>query len=93
MIVVTGLPNGCAVFHSYELRRSADVFSFTISNLRNVDPERACSDDCRTVTTSIQLDRPIEECKKYVVEANGVGMDTLFSYTPFMESNARVCGT
>ena len=93
MIVVTGLRNGCEVFDSYDLRRSGDVFRLTISNLMNVDPQRACTDDYRTVTTSIQLDAPIEECKQYAVEVNGVATDVVFTYTPFMESVTKVCGS
>ena len=91
MIVVTGLRNGCEVLDSHDLQRDGDVFILTISNLTNADPEIACTDDYRTVTTEILLDAPIEECRQYVVEANGVAKDVLFTYTPFMESDSRVC--
>ncbi|NQW17292.1 MAG: hypothetical protein HQ478_07375 [Chloroflexi bacterium] len=93
MTVVTGLRNGCESFDDYSLQRTGDLFSLTISNLSNEGPEMACNDDYRTVTTSIPLEGPIEECKRYVVEANGVAQDVVFTYTPFMESDARVCGS
>lgn len=92
MIVAIGLRNGCEVFDTPDLQRDGDVFRLTISNLMNVDPERACTDGYRTVTTAILLEAPIKECKKYVIEANGVGRDVLFTYTPFMELDAKVCG-
>lgn len=96
MTVVTGLRNGCEKFDQYSLRRTGDLFSLTISNLTSEGPDVACTDDYRTVTTNISLDGPlygpIEECKRYAVEANGEPVEVFFSFTSFMESDSRACG-
>lgn len=91
MTVVTGLRNGCEEFDQYSLQRTGDQFSLTISNLTSAGPDVACTDDYRTVTTNIELEAPIEECKRYVVEANGERQEVLFTYTPFMESESQPC--
>ncbi len=92
MIVVTGLRNGCEKFDHYSLRRTGDLFSLTIVNLTSEAPSVACTDDYRTVTTDIALEAPIEECKRYAVEANGEPVEVFFSFTPFMGSESRACG-
>ncbi len=91
MIVVTGLRNGCEKFDKDSLKRTDDLFNLTITNLTSAGPDVACTDDYRTVTTDIPLEAPIEECKRYAVEANGERQEVFFTFTPFMESKSQVC--
>lgn len=95
MIIVSGLPNGCAEFEGYSLTRTGDLFSLAVTNLTSAGPDVACTDDYRTVTTDIELEASvygsIEECRHYEVEVNGERREVTFTFTPFQQSDSLAC--
>ena len=75
----------------YSLRRVDDSFSLSIFNLTSESPDTACTDDYRSVITSIPLEGPIEECRRYSVEANGELHEVIYTFTQFMETQSEPC--
>ena len=53
--VESGLRNGCVAFDGYEVHREGKSISVTVTNLEPADKDIACTDEYRTVTTSIRL--------------------------------------
>lgn len=70
--VLSGLPNGCAEFSRYELERDGTSIRVTVWNLEPTDPNIACTEQYRTVETSIALGSDFEPNTTHVVDVNGV---------------------
>ena len=72
LVVVSGLPNGCASFAGYRLERSGDTIRVEVLNWKPVGPQVACTDNYRTVTTNIPLGSDFESGRSYTVLVNDV---------------------
>lgn len=66
--VVSGLSNGCTEFDGFEVEREGETITVTVTNLEPTDKGIPCTDEYRTVTTSILL-------------GNGLDYDPAMTYT------------
>lgn len=53
--IESGLRNGCIEFDGYEVQQEGQSITVTGTNLEPVDQGIVCTEECRTVTTSIRL--------------------------------------
>lgn len=70
--VVSGLPNGCALFDRYEVVRDGDIITIKVYNLMPADPNILCTMIYRTKDLSVNLGRHFEPGKTYTVKVNDV---------------------
>ena len=70
LVVVSGLPNGCASFAGYRLERGGDTVSIEMLNWKPADPQVACTDNYRTVETRIPLGSKFDPDTTYTVHVN-----------------------
>lgn len=71
IVVVSGLPNACYEFDSYDLTSEDNSYLIDIRNRRPADQNMACAEIYRTVETVISLDDGLEACAVYDVTVNG----------------------
>ena len=71
LILVTGLPNACYSFGTYDLSRDEDTIRVRVTNVRPDDPSLMCAEIYGMVTSRIPLGPDIEPCATYRVIANG----------------------
>ncbi len=71
LVLVTGLPNACYSFGTYDLTRDEDTIRVRVTNVRPDNPALMCAEVYRMVTTRIPLGPHIEPCAIYQVIANG----------------------
>jgi len=71
LVIVSGLPGGCAKFEKYVFSRSGETFQVTVTNQMPSDPNVACTKIYGYVTTRIPLGLDIEACKVYTAVVNG----------------------
>ena len=71
LVVVSGLPNGCASFAGYRLERSGDTVPVEMLNWKPADPQVACTDNYRTIETRISLGSQFDPDTTYTVDVNG----------------------
>ncbi len=71
--VTSGLPNGCVEFDGYTVERGNLEFTVTVNNREPEDGNVPCTDDYRTVTTSIRLGsgHDLEPDTEYAVLIHG----------------------
>ena len=70
--VMSGLPNGCAEFDSYNVVRKGDTIRVEVLNLEPADGDTACTEEYRTIEHTIPLGSDFESGKTYTVVVNGV---------------------
>ncbi|MBI4307105.1 MAG: hypothetical protein HY678_12375 [Chloroflexi bacterium] len=70
-IVESGLPNSCARFGDYDIRREANAFTITVTNVVPTDQGRMCLQVYGMVKTVITLPGPFEEGVAYEIDVNG----------------------
>jgi hypothetical protein len=70
LLVVSGLPNGCAQFGRYEKTQDGDVIRVEIINLERVNT--VCTEEYRTVETNIPLGSDFKPGATYTVQVNDV---------------------
>ena len=71
LLVVSGLPDSCAVFDGYTLARDGTTIRVEMWNLRNSDPNLACAQVYGSVETRIQLGSDFAPETAYTVDVNG----------------------
>ena len=70
VIVVAGLPNGCAEPQSQEVMREGNVYTVTILNSVPADDDVACTDIFRTYEIRVSIGDVLESGETYTVVAN-----------------------
>ena len=70
VVVVFGLPNGCATFGGYRVERGDDTIRIEMVNRKLADPEIACPAIYDTVETKISLGSDFEPGETYTVVVN-----------------------
>ena len=73
LLVVSGLPNGCAKFDGFQVERPDDTnIRVQVINSVPTDPRTACTQVYGTVETSVPLGSNFDRGKTYAVTVNGV---------------------
>ena len=72
LVVVSGLPNGCVRFGSYDMTRDGDTIQVAVTNLQPADKSTVCTMIYGTVEHTIALGSDFESGKTYTVEVNGL---------------------
>ena len=72
LVVVSGLPNGCASFAGYRLERSGNTIKIEMVNWKPADPQVVCTEIYRTVETRISLGSDFESGRTYTLLVNDV---------------------
>lgn len=70
--VRSGLPNGCARFGGYEMKREGSTILVEITNLAPADADVACTEIYGTVETRLGLGTDFERSRTYTVHVNDV---------------------
>ena len=70
--VVSGLPNGCVRFDSYDMMRDGDTIHVEVFNLEPADQNMVCTQVYGTVEHNIPLGSDFEPGKTFTVDVNGV---------------------
>ena len=68
LVIVSGLPNGCHELAGHGLKRDGDTITVEITNLLQLGVP--CTEQYRTVETSMWIDGGVEACKVYQVITN-----------------------
>ena len=71
LVVMSGLPNACWSPGPYSVSSTADRIHAVVENESRVQPDQACAEIYRTVTTRIPLATELEACRFYDVVVNG----------------------
>ena len=71
LLVVSGLPDSCAVFDGYTLSQDGTTIHIELWNLRNSDPNLACAQVYGSVETRIGLGSDFDPETAYTVDVNG----------------------
>jgi hypothetical protein len=69
LVIVSALPNGCNELAGHGVTREGDTITVEITNL--VQLGVPCTEEYRTVETSMWIDGGVEPCKVYEVIVNG----------------------
>ena len=72
LVVVSGLPNGCASFAGYYLTRDVNMIRVEIVNWKPADDSTPCTEEYRTVEHRIELGNGFVSGRTYTVDVNGV---------------------
>ena len=71
LVVVSALPDNCHRFEGLTLKRDGEVTRVEVTNSKRSDPNLACTEVYRTVTTRAPLGGGFEACETYTVVVNG----------------------
>ena len=72
VVVTSVLPNGCFQFDNYELSRNREEITITVTNLKPVDKNIACTEQLRIVESNVALGSDFESGKTYTLLVNDV---------------------
>ena len=78
VVVVSGLPNGCVSFAGYYLNRDDNTTHIEMINWKPAAADVACTEEYRTVNTTIPLGSDFVSGETYVVVVNDVIESFLF---------------
>lgn len=70
LLVESGLPNGCATFGTYDVKRDGDTISVSVTNYVPAEQTIACDMSYGTVETTVDLGSDFEPGTEYVVLVN-----------------------
>ncbi len=70
LLVESGLPNGCAMFGTYEVKRDGDIVNVLVTNYVPADKNVACDMSYGTVETTVDLGSDFELGTEYTLLVN-----------------------
>ena len=70
LVIESGLPNGCATFGTYDVKRDGDTVSVSVTNNVPADPNTPCDMSYGTVETTVNLGSDFEPGAEYTVLVN-----------------------
>lgn len=70
LVIESGLPNGCAKFGAYDVKRDGDTVSVRVTNNVPADQNTACDMSYGTVETTVNLGSDFEPGATYTVLVN-----------------------
>jgi hypothetical protein len=70
LVIESGLPNGCATFGAYDVKRDGDTVSVSVTNNVPADQNTPCDMSYGTVETTVNLGSDFEPGAEYTVLVN-----------------------